>query len=73
MQRKNEVTSGILFLVTGSVWLATAIRQIHRHNDLSWLSLISALLFIIAGALRLRAGIHTRKQPGDSPLSNFRQ
>lgn len=73
MQRQKEVTSGILILVVGGAWLAVAIRQIVRHNDLSWFSMTSALLFLIAGALRIRAGIHPRKQPGDSPLSILRQ
>ena len=73
MQRQKELIFGILFLVTGGAWLAVAICQIVQHNDLSWFSTISALVFIIAGALRLWPGIYPRKQPGDSPVSILRQ
>jgi len=68
MQRPKEVTSGILFLAAGGLWLAVAIRQIGRHNDLWWLSMSSALLFIVAGATRFWAWTHPRKQPAEATV-----
>jgi len=78
MQRQKELKElifGILFLVIGGAYLALAICWIVRHDDLLRLcfSTISALVFIVAGALRLWPGIYPRKQPGDSPVSILRQ
>jgi hypothetical protein len=73
MQRPKELACAILSLVTGGGWLALGIREIVRRNDLSWFSMITALLLTIAGTLQLWAWGHPRKPLGDSPLSILRR
>lgn len=72
MRRPKELTTAILYLVTGCGWLALAIRDIIRSNGLSWLSMICALSFIIVGARQLWAWRRPGQPAGENPLSILR-